>query len=388
MNINASALNVNHHKKVQSNLLGNKAEKEKKNKLSTNVDNDKEKDKKRLRRSEAYKVELSNLRVKKSEKVESDNANALKGSKNDDIENFDTLSGKAIDASDPNRTKTAEEEFTDRLKKAIDMIKSGKQLSKKQEDWLNGELEALASTRYDFSKSLHLTREDKSILDTLGDNIRQRQEIFNNLLQEINSYEGQNGFSLGEINDFLEQKQMEDDLKILRESIKDKDEEADDEEVKDKDNVEEEDDFTNQAEEVEDEMKEDPLKDEKRAAEIIEKNIADIDGLKPQQEEEKLLSDISDAKIDSSYKELEEFLKSNDFSLDEKADALEEFNSESFGYAFKRESYRVKAEYDAETVMFARILLLQHDDLKEVIKKNPYKVPVIDQDTVINLLQR
>ena len=51
MNINASALNVNHHKKVQSNLLGNKAEKEKKNKLSTNVDNDKEKEETSSQRS-------------------------------------------------------------------------------------------------------------------------------------------------------------------------------------------------------------------------------------------------------------------------------------------------------------------------------------------------
>ena len=398
MNINASALNVNHHKKLGSNLPGKNVEEEKKTKLSTNVDKDKDKDKKKLRKDEAYKVELSKQGKKKSDNIDLQHFNSLSKIENNDIENFDTstenqaleaekaLEEKEKTTEEGTKKKTAEEEFTERLKDVLAKIRSGKNVAKKQEEWLNSELSALASKKYDLSKKLHLDRDDESILKALGDNIKQRQRIFNNLLQKIESTEGKNGFSLIEINNIMEQQQMEDDLKVMKESLKDKDDEEEDKEVKDKEKLEEEEEYTDQAEEVEEDVKEDPLRDEKRAAEIIDKNIDEIDSLKTQQHEEMLKSQKSDALLDSSYRYTKEILKNNEYSMEEKADALEEFNGRAFRYAFDREAYRNKAEYDAETVMLSRILLQQHDDLREVIKRNPYKVPVLDQDTVIQLL--
>lgn len=394
MNINASGLNVNHHKKLGSNLPGKNVEEDKKRKLSSNVDKDK--DKKKLRKDDAYKVELSKQGKKKSDNVELQHFNSL--SKLSDVENFDTSTEKqvleeekalaekenAIGAEKKN--KTAEEEFTDRLSEILGKISSKQHVSKRQSDWLNDELSALASKGYDLSKNLHLTREDERILRALGDNIKQRQRIFNNLLQEIESTEGKNGFTLIEINNIMEQKQMEDDLKVMKESLKDDEDEEKDKEVKEKEKLEEEAEYTDQAEEVDEEVKDDPLRDEKRAAEIIDKNMDEIDSLKTQQHEEFLMSQKSDALLDSSYRYTKEILKNNETALEEKGKAVEEFSKKAKRYALDREAYRNKAEYDAETVMFARILAQQHDDLREVIKRNPNKVPVLDQDTVIKLL--
>ncbi len=386
MNINASGLNVNHHKKLGSNLPGKNVEEDKKRKLSSNVDKDK--DKKKLRKDDAYKVELSKQGKKKSDNVELQHFNSL--SKLSDVENFDTSTEKqaleenAIGAEKKN--KTAEEEFTDRLSEILGKISSKQHVSRRQADWLNDELSALASKGYDLSKNLHLTREDERILRALGDNIKQRQRIFNNLLQEIESTEGKNGFTLIEINNIMEQKQMEDDLKVMKESLKDDEDEEKDKEVKEKEKLEEEAEYTDQAAEADEEVKDDPLRDEKRAAGIIDKNLDEIDSIKPQQHEEFIMSQKSDALLDSSYRYTKEILKNNETSLEEKGKAVEEFSEKAKRYALDRETYRNKAEYDAETVMFARILAQQHDDLREVIKRNPNKVPVLDQDTVIKLL--
>ena len=187
----------------------------------------------------------------------------------------------------------------------------------------------------------------------------------------------------------MEQKAMEDELRVMKESLKNKDEEDKDKEVKDKEKLEEESEYTDEAEEVETKPKEDPLKDEKRAAEIIDQNISAIDNLQKQQREEQVMSHKADALLDSSYRYAKETLKSTDASLEDKADALESFNDKAQKYAFTREEYRNKAEYDGETVMLARIMLQQKDDLHEIIKKKKsYKVPFIDQDMVIKLLQK
>lgn len=395
MFVKATGLNVNHHKKVSSNMPVKKAEQEQKKGLTTSVDNKQDKDKTRLQKSRAYKVELSNQGRKKADAAEIEHLNNLNIDSEEELENFNTAKQEDIEnelgihepTEEEKKTKTAEEEFNDRLHQILNVIKSGRTLTQKQEDWLNGELQAMAAKRFDMSKKLHLTREDQRIMEALGDNIKQRRRILQDLLQQVNSSETKNGFSLSEINNMMEQKELENELKIVQESLKD-DAEDDTKEIEDKEKTEEEEGFTDEAEEVEDKPKTDPLKDEKRAAELIDQNISEIDAIKIQQQEEQLISKRSDKNIDVSYKYAKESFNSSDSSLEDKAAALEEFDGKAQRYAFEREAYRNMAEYDAETYMIARIILQQHDDLREVIKRNPYKVPVLDQDTVINLLQQ
>ncbi|MBE5904161.1 MAG: hypothetical protein E7275_07715 [Pseudobutyrivibrio sp.] len=381
MNIKSADLNINHHKHRES-ILGNSVQEEKKTEIKSSVDASEKKSKRtRHKGNDAYKVDLSKEGKAKSEGMSFDEWNKVieKESAGDNTSSQEKENIE-LNGSD------ALTDLENRMKSAFAKIRSGETLSAREEDWLNGELTALASRRFNFAKNLKLSREDAEVLYALRDNIEKRQKIFNDMMQDVNPTESKFGIDLSAVEAYVQQKEMEDELKVMQESLKDEDEEDTEEKVDEKDNLDEE--FTEESENLNEKVKEDPLKDEKKAAALIEKTRDAINDVSAQQDEEAATSVEFNKKLEKEYYLTMQMLESDEYGLKDKANALEKFASTSLYYASNREIQNVKAQYDAETMLFSRILFEQFDDLKELIKRNPYKVNVIDQDTVIKLLQK
>lgn len=366
--------------------MGNSVQEEKKTEIKSSVDASEKKSKRtRHKGNDAYKVDLSKEGKAKSEGMSFDEWNKVieKESAGDNTSSQEKENIE-LNGSD------ALTDLENRMKSAFAKIRSGETLSAREEDWLNGELTALASRRFNFAKNLKLSREDAEVLYALRDNIEKRQKIFNDMMQDVNPTESKFGIDLSAVEAYVQQKEMEDELKVMQESLKDEDEEDTeekvDEKVDEKDNLDEE--FTEESENLNEKVKEDPLKDEKKAAALIEKTRDAINDVSEQQDEEAATSVEYNKKLEKEYYLTMQMLESDEYGLKDKANALEKFASTSLYYASNREIQNVKAQYDAETMLFSRILFEQFDDLKEVIKRNPYKVNVIDQDTVIKLLQK
>lgn len=378
MNINSSNLKNLGFGKKQIDMVG-KPEEEKHNYFKTNVDRTKEESAKGGRSARtAYKVSISDEGRSKSEQME--------------FEAYNRVIEKAADVTDTDKDMLASEsdagtEFGMRLSKALERLGNGEKLSEKEEKWFVTEVKNMLGKQYNYVSQFKLTKEQIQQIDEIKAAIQRRNDIFNEMMHELDSVEVDLGMDFSFLTEQLEQKQKEEEVETLKESVEDKDEEETKvkDAPKDTEDVEEETDEEKPGDIL---VEEDPLFDERRADKFLEDRDEAFDQLESYFKAEYGAYQKDEKMLDHSFSVMDKMMDSNEISIEDKATLFQDFMKNSYDLAYKREVNHIVSAYDSETRLLAKVLRENHNDLSEVISSNPYKKNIIDQDMVINVLQK
>lgn len=262
----------------------------------------------------------------------------------------------------------------------IDTVKSGGKLTKEQERIFDEGMKDLASKHYKDMKDMKLSASD--ILEELKENYLQRQQLFADLQEKVES-EMTQGRDLSDNVKLMTAQQEHDEKKklieILKESIMDDSDDPDadpdsDQKVSDdssQDSIDVATDEQDQNEDSTDTVDAGEIRDKRRAADLIDKNSKQISDMKAQSANERA-QELQYAKyLDRDYEQIMELLDQDDVSNEEKVQAYEDYKQNSHANAHNREVHRIKKEFDHETWMVAKIQFQSHSAIHNVVAEGP-----------------
>jgi len=127
----------------------------------------------------------------------------------------------------------------------------------------------------------------------------------------------------------------------------------------------------------------------KRGANVVERRRSTIEALQEQSRVEHENARLYSKLMDDTYESTSKMINSDEFTYEEKAKASKDYIEKMTILHHEKEVERNKSEFDLETVRIGRRFLQLHDDMAEVLKKNGnYKIEVVTQDIVLNLLNK
>ena len=80
--------------------------------------------------------------------------------------------------------------------------------------------------------------------------------------------------------------------------------------------------------------------------------------------------------LENDYSRIQKILNSDEVSIEDKVKAYDRFESEAYTNARGREVQRIKKQFDAETLMMARIMFQGHNRIDNVIKGDIHRSQV------------
>ncbi len=261
----------------------------------------------------------------------------------------------------------------------IDTVKSGGKLTAEQERIFNEGIKDIASKHYKDMKDMKLSAAD--ILEELKDNYLQRQQLFADLQEKVES-EMAEGRDLSDNVKMMTTQQEQDEkeklIEILKESVDDDSDETDtdadsDQKVSDDSAQDSFDVATDDQEKNKDAdaVDDSAMRDKRRAAELIDKNSKQISDMKAQSVNERA-QELQYAKyLDRDYEQIMELLDQEDVTTEEKVQAYDDYKQNSHANAYNREVHRVKKEFDLETWLMAKIQFQSQGAIREVMADGP-----------------
>ena len=262
-----------------------------------------------------------------------------------------------------------------KIDKILDTIREGGTLSKEEEELINNELKNMSEQKYKDYRDLRLKPED--VMTELKENYLRRERLFFEMqkqLEEDNSSQG-NDVDTVKIMTYMQEKENDEKItEMIEEYGEGEGEEALEDNSKTKELEGEE---TEQQEfnvNVEGEQVDgiDPIEDslQKRAMKMIE-------GVENQMNEVKDANDKARKKensfakgLEDDYKRIQQVLNNEEVTIEDKVMAYDRFVDEASVNARGREVQRIKKQFDAETLMLARIKFHGHNRIDNVINRN------------------
>lgn len=278
------------------------------------------------------------------------------------------------------------------LEGILQSVRNGEKLSQDDQKWLNDELKSMTSDQYDKMKNLRLSDDDKEVLAELRKHYMQRQEMFQDLLKEVNSQKADSQ-AISDVQFLasqLESKEKEEMVEVLKESLDLEDEEEVSEDSDSSKAVEDEEEISGDNPEENNLSLEEStiIKDEGRAMDVISGNKEKLKAMDAQKTKESIAMHQYDAMLDSLYADTQKALADEKMDIKDKVKTYDYFKETSNDLARSREISRHKMEFDFETKMIGKIMFQSHNDMSEVLKKyKSYKPNLIGKDIVMNFLK-
>lgn len=251
----------------------------------------------------------------------------------------------------------------------LDTIRNGGVLSKEEEELINNELKNLSEQKYKEYKELRLKPED--VLTQLKENYMRRERLFFELQEQMETdFANQQAEADNvKIMTYMQEKENDEELvEMLEECAEDGEEKtnSDSEEVTQKEADEQEinlnvgDETVNEIETEDANLQKQTLK----MMESIEKEFDDVQDAR----EKSAKKESGFAKgLEDDFERIQQVLDNEEVAIEDKVKAYDRFVSEAGVNARGREIERIKKQFDAETLMMARIMLQGQNRLDDVI---------------------
>lgn len=272
------------------------------------------------------------------------------------------------DSKDDDYMKTAES----KIDKILDTVRNGGVLSKEEEELINNELKNLSEQKYKEYKDLRLKPEE--VLTALKENYMRRERLFFELQEQMEADFANQQAEVDNVKimTYMQEKENDEELvEMLEECTEDEDEETNtkSEEIDEKEIGEQELNIS-VGEEPVSELESEDANLPKQALKMMESIETEFDSVQDARNES-AKKETSFAKgLEDDYKRMQQVLDNDEISVEDKVKAYDRFVEEARVNASNREIERIKKQFDAETLMMARIMMLGKNPMEDAINGN------------------
>lgn len=266
-----------------------------------------------------------------------------------------------------------------RIDKILDTIRGGGTLSKDEEEFVNNELKNMSEKKYKEYKDLRLSTED--VLMELKENYLRRERLFFDMQEQLEADANSqlDDFDTGKIMAYMQEKEYDEEI---IEMVEEYAEDADEEEQKTDSETNEEIGFDEQEINVNvgdnpiDEMESEDGNLKQRAMNVIENIENKMNDVKEASDKARKKENEFARNLENDYSRIQKILNSDEVSIEDKVKSYDRFESEAYTNARGREVQRIKKQFDAETLMMARIMFQGHNRIDNVIKGDIHRSQV------------
>ncbi len=262
-----------------------------------------------------------------------------------------------------------------KIDKILDTIRNGGTLSKEEEELVNNELKSMSEQKYKDYKELRLSPED--VMAELKENYLRREKLFFEMQEQLeaDANNQSDDFDTAKIMAYMQEKEYDEEIiEMIEECAEDEDEknlksDSETEEVVEKEADEKEINVNVGDESVEEFASEDSNL-QKKAMKIIENIENEMNNVKDAREKSAKKENSFANGLEDDFKRIQQVLNNDEVSIKDKVEAYDRFESEARVNARGREVQRIKKQFDAETLMMARIMFQGHNRIDDVINGN------------------
>lgn len=262
-----------------------------------------------------------------------------------------------------------------KIDKILDTIRAGGTLSKDEEELVSNELKNMSVQKYKNYKDLRLSPED--VMEELRENYLRRERLFFDMQEQLEADANNqlNDFGTEKIMAYMQEKEYDEEIiEMIQEYAEDEDEEdlkADSEtdEIAEKE-ADEQEIKLNVGDKPLDEIDSGDGNLQKRAMKIIENIENEMNDVKEASEKARKKENNFAKSLEDDYKRIQQVLDNDEASIEDKVKAYDRFVREAGVSARGREVQRIKKQFDAETLMMARIMFQGHNRIDNVINGN------------------
>lgn len=254
----------------------------------------------------------------------------------------------------------------------LNTIRTGGVLSKEEEEFINNELKNLSEQKYKEYKDLRLKPED--VLTSLKENYLRRERLFFELQEQMEADFAQQQAEVDNVKimTYMQEKENDEELvEMLEDCAEDEEEEttSESEEVTETETTEQEINVS-VGEKPIDEVELENASLPKKALKIMESIENEFDIVQDARTES-AQKETSFAKgLEEDYKRIQQVLDNEEASIEDKVKAYDRFVNEVRVNANNREVERIKKQFDAETLMMARIMMLGKNPIDDADNAN------------------
>lgn len=259
-----------------------------------------------------------------------------------------------------------------KMDKILNTIRTGGVLSKEEEEFINNELKNLSEQKYKEYKDLRLKPED--VLTSLKENYMRRERLFFELQEQMEADFAQQQAEVDNVKimTYMQEKENEEELvEMLEDCAEDEGEEttSESEEVAETETSKQELNVS-VGEEPVDEIELEDANLPKQALKMMESIENEFDVVQDARTES-AQKETSFAKgLEEDYKRIQQVLDNEEASIEDKVKAYDRFVNEARVNANNREIERIKKQFDAETLMMARIMILGKNPMDDANNAN------------------
>ena len=272
------------------------------------------------------------------------------------------------DAKNDDYMKNAES----KIDSILNTIRTGGVLSKEEEEFINNELKNLSEQKYKEYKDLRLKPED--VLTSLKENYMRRERLFFELQEQMEADFAQQQAEVDNVKimTYMQEKENDEELvEMLEDCAEDEGEEttSESEEVTETETTEQEINVSVGGEPI-NEVELENASLPKQALKIMESIENEFDIVQDARTES-AQKETSFAKgLEEDYKRIQQVLDNEEASIEDKVKAYDRFVEEARVNANNREVERIKKQFDAETLMMARIMMLGKNPIDDADNVN------------------
>lgn len=272
------------------------------------------------------------------------------------------------DSKNDDYMKTAES----KIDKILDTVRTGGVLSKEEEELINRELKSMSEQKYKVYKDLRLKPED--VLTALKENYMRRERLFFELQEQMEAdfTNQQAEVDNVKIMTYMQEKENDEELvEMLEECAEDEDEETNtkSEEIDEKEIGEQELNLS-VGEEPVSELESEDANLPKQALKMMESIESEFDSVQDARAESAKKETEFANGLEGDYKRIQQVLDNDEISVEDKVKAYDRFVEEARVNANNREIERIRKQFDAETLMMARIMMLGKNPMEDAINGN------------------
>lgn len=254
----------------------------------------------------------------------------------------------------------------------LDTIRNGGVLSKEEEELVNNELKNMSEQKYKEYKDLRLKPED--VMTQLKENYMRRERLFFEMKEQMEAdfVNQQNEVDNVKIMTYMQEKENDEELvEMLEECAEDGEEESntESEEITQKEADGQEINL-NVGEEAVNEIETEGANLQKQALKMMESIENEFDDVQDARAESAKKESGFAKGLEEDYKRIQQVLENDEIAIEDKVKAYDRFVSEAGVNARGREIERIKKQFDAETLMMARIMLQGQNRFDDVINGN------------------
>ena len=259
-----------------------------------------------------------------------------------------------------------------KIDKILDTIRDGGTLSKEEEELVNNELRNMSAQKYKEYKELRLKPED--VMAQLKENYLRRERLFFEMQEQLEAEANAqaNDFDNVKIMTYMQEKENDEELvEMLEECAENEDDKvnSENEEIAENGTGKQEINL-NVGEEPVVEIEAESGNLQKKAMKIIENIENEFNDVKGAREKSAKKESGFAKGLEEDYKRIERVLNNDETSIEDKVKAYDRFVNEAGVNARGREVERIKKQFDAETLMMARIMFQGQNRFDNVIKGN------------------